>query len=233
VDRPSDATDGAIAVEPKDLAGITAALLPVVYVTLGWLLNEGSHFLRSGLRTRRVRAALYEELRDLMYWSSGFCETYRDGMQLALHGEFPERLPMRLPTQVYDTHFVEVAAALKRDERAAFCDIFATVDRINAARDRAMSRWDFMVESNDRSDVQSLIPMMEGCYSAIREDQAPRPRSSGHLCRGVPSPRPGLVPVKDRQELIKPSNRGDVSMERETGFEPATLSLGKPQRREK
>ena len=106
-------------------------ILPLVGVILGWILGEGTHWLREVFRRRRLRKALLVELEDLGSWLDRARRENETALRATANLKLPASLSLAIPTHVYDKYFAEISPWLSRSERFSYASIFGLVREIN------------------------------------------------------------------------------------------------------
>lgn len=110
-------------------------LIAILSIALGWLLAQGTELIKTFLRERKIKKALFIELTDIRD-DIGNLKTYYFNL-LAEYGcgRVAGGKPVPLSNRIFKNHFDEIAIKLNQTQRRAYEIVHAFIDTINAETD--------------------------------------------------------------------------------------------------
>ncbi len=134
-------------------------------VAVGWLLSQGTDFVKSRLQRRRKIKAIYVELSDLSAWLERHLFTAKYCIQLAHHKKIVTNIPTQLHKFLLDEYFHEICLYLPRGARLGFTECISQVSYFNGILDEISE----LLKTPTTIDNRIFISKYQSLYSVCKE----------------------------------------------------------------
>jgi len=139
--------------------------ISLFFILFGWGLAEVTYFAKEKVKTRKLKKALLEEIKDCFGYLQRARLCLEEYIQLAYFKKLSDSIPTKSPTQIFKNNFAEIYVYLKQAERISFNSIYQLLEAIHSQYDKIEALYPICQKDLTKlSDMNSLI---EATYSNI------------------------------------------------------------------
>jgi len=107
-------------------------LISLVSVALGWLLAQGTAFVKDWWAERKLKAGLLTELEDIEAQLQGVVVMHSRHLQIYANKGMEPAVPIPIHNMFFRQYFKEAFSHLNREQRISYQLIHSTLDSLNA-----------------------------------------------------------------------------------------------------